>query len=199
METTLLVFVKNPIPGEVKTRIAATAGTQAALQIYQALLHHTHQITLPLPYRKQVFYSRFIPTADEWTNGYEKYLQTGNYLGERMSHAFEQAFESAANKALIIGSDCLQLTTLHIENAVKMLSNGADVVIGPAADGGYYLLGMNWFYPTLLQGIAWSTEKVLQQTLHRAAELALTVQLLPALSDVDTYEDWIRCGGVPIA
>lgn len=199
METTLLIFVKNPIQGEVKTRIAATAGTQAALFIYQALLHHTHQITLPLPYRKQVFYSRFIPATDEWTNGYEKYLQTGNHLGERMSHAFEQAFNSATNNALIIGSDCLQLTTLHIKNAVQMLRNGADVVIGPAADGGYYLLGMNGFYPSLLQGIAWSTEKVLQQTLHRAAALALTVQLLPTLSDVDTYEDWLRCGGAPIA
>ena len=89
---------------------------------------------------------------------------------------------------MIIGSDCLDLRTAHLEAAFAALDSH-DYVLGPATDGGYYLLGMNAPEPALFQGIAWSTERVLSATLDKIAELGRTVSLLPALSDIDYEED----------
>lgn len=198
MTNTLLIFVKNPVLGKVKTRIAATAGNKRALAIYQLLVQHTRQITLPLPCNKWVFYDSFIPIQDAWPYPrYQKHLQNGVNLGQRMHNAFANAFAHHCSKVVIIGSDCLQLHTQHLLTAFEQLAD-ADVVIGPATDGGYYLLGMKQLYAPLFENKPWSNSNLLAETLQNIQQLGLSYFLLPTLSDIDTWEDWLRCGGTEL-
>lgn len=199
MTATLLIFVKNPVLGKVKTRIAATAGNERALAVYQLLLQHTRQVTLPLPFNKWVFYDSFIPLQDTtWPHTqYQKHLQSGASLGQRMHHAFAAAFAHNCHKVVIIGSDCLQLQTQHLLTAFEQLDY-ADVVIGPAADGGYYLLGMKQLHAPMFENKPWSNNTLLAETMQTIQQLGLRYFMLPALSDVDTWEDWLRCGGTEL-
>jgi len=194
----LLIFVKNPVLGKVKTRIASTAGNERALAVYQLLLQHTRQVTRRLTCNKWVFYDSFIPLEDAWTHTlYQKHLQSGANLGQRMHNAFATAFARNCRKAVIIGSDCLQLQTQHLLMAFEQLDN-ADVVIGPATDGGYYLLGMKQLYAPMFENKPWSNSNLLAETLQTIQQLGLRYFMLPALSDVDTWEDWLRCGGTEL-
>lgn len=187
----LIIFIKNPVLGKVKTRLAATVGKRKALDIYQQLLFHTHAITRQLSCQKHLFYSHFIPTQpDNWENDrYQKQLQTPTpNLGKRMADAFEQVLKNAT-KVIIIGSDCNQLSTNIIEQAFLQLDTH-DVVVGPATDGGYYLLGMKKKHHLFFANKQWSTATVCADTLNDCQKLALSCYLLPTLSDVDTYQDW---------
>ena len=187
MKEALILFVRTPEKGKVKTRIAAIAGDDAALEIYQRLLQHTQQITAPLSCDKYVFYADRIETDDLW-NGYNKQLQPGTDLGNRMLAAFSCLFKKGYQRVCIIGSDCYDLSTTIIEQAFTELSK-TDLVIGPANDGGYYLLGMKDGVKDIFQGIAWSTEKVLEQTIAQITASGFGYSLLPVLSDVDTAAD----------
>lgn len=188
-EKSLLIFVKNPEKGKVKTRLAETMGPEKALKIYQKLLRITHKITKPLECDCQVWYSSFIDKNDIWEQSkYEKRLQSGKNLGERMKKAFRQDFEDGYEKAIIIGSDCAELTSEIIKKAFRSLDN-KEVVIGPARDGGYYLLGMSSFYPELFDGIKWSTPTVCEKTIDKVENLGLSLQLMPTLNDIDTEQD----------
>ncbi len=191
---TLMVFIKNPIKGKVKTRLAKDVGDEKALQIYLQLLEHTRQVAGSLPQvRKQVHYSHFIDDGDEWkTPLFEKKLQGGESLGERMGFGFEKAFIQSPS-VVIIGSDCPKISKEILKEAFDALLQ-SDVVIGPTLDKGYYLLGMNHFHPQLFQEIPWSTEKVLPLTLEKCKASSLKVHLLPTLSDVDYLEDWQNFG-----
>lgn len=184
----LLIFIKNPRLGKVKTRLAQNIGEQQALKVYQQLLKITHAVVSPLHCRRQIWYSDFI-SNDYWqADKYDKRLQKGNNLGERMRNAFHQAFADGCQKTVIIGSDCAELTTKIIENAFRKLDDH-DIVIGPSKDGGYYLLGMTSFYEDLFSSIPWSTPTVYQQTIGRANELDLSYYNLPTLNDIDTKQD----------
>lgn len=188
---TILIFVKNAELGKVKTRLAATVGDDEALRIYQLLLQHTRQQVKGLDAHRWVWYSNFV-AADEWlASDFSKSVQQGADLGQRMQYAFEQAFAAETGPVLIIGSDCAQLTTEILQEAVDQLQN-AEVVLGPAEDGGYYLLGMQKFYPTLFDDIQWSTGNVLTRTLEHVNALGLSYAQLPTLSDIDYEEDWQR-------
>ncbi|MDQ3291583.1 MAG: TIGR04282 family arsenosugar biosynthesis glycosyltransferase, partial [Bacteroidota bacterium] len=161
----LLIFVKNEIPGKVKSRLAATIGEEKALQVYQVLLKRTYEITLTLPFTKAVYYSDFVQ-EDFWSPPfYENYVQAGQDLGERMQNAFEKAFEAGYEQVCIIGSDCYELTEEIILQAFDKLDRN-DVVIGPAQDGGYYLLGMKALHESFFMGKSWSTDSVLPDTLN---------------------------------
>ena len=187
----LIIFVKNPVLGKVKTRLAATVGKQQALIIYQQLLKHTCLLTFQLSCQKHVFYSHFIPTLpDEWENHpHQKHLQTNTPdLGKRMADAFEQLLKTAT-KVLIIGSDCYQLNSNIIEQAFLQLDTH-DIVLGTATDGGYYLLGMKQMHHLLFINKQWSTNTVANSTLADFEKLGLSYYLLPTLSDIDTYKDW---------
>ncbi|QJW88205.1 glycosyltransferase [Spirosoma taeanense] len=189
----LIIFVKNPVPGTVKTRIARRVGNEQAVQIYRHLLQHTQQITQVLPYHRVVYYGDIVNDNDGW-NGYDKRLQGGADLGQRMRNAFQEQFAGEGDgttpgQVVIIGSDCLAITAYHIHQAFKALDT-ADVVIGPATDGGYYLLGMRQFYPFLFEDMPWS-----QPELRRLTELAmlqngLTFERLEELTDIDEWEDY---------
>jgi len=185
----LLIFVKNPKRGEVKTRLAETIGDQQALQIYQRLLILTKKVTDKLNQTKQVWYSNFVPETDLWDTGnYEKRMQSGADLGERMKNAFKDVFDDGYRQVVIIGSDCAELETGILHSAFEELDD-VDLVIGPSEDGGYYLLGMSLFYPDVFDNIDWSTSSVFQQTVDKATKIGLSTTLLPTLNDIDTEQD----------
>ena len=190
MTSMLLIFIKNPRLGHVKTRLARTMGEEAALKTYQILLEKTRQAALGAPLRRLLFYSEQIDPTDAWDgSAFEKRVQTEGDLGARMQHAFEQAFELGAKKVAIIGSDCPELTPAILQSAFDLLDQH-DFVLGPTPDGGYYLLGMKQMESAVFQDIAWSTEHVLSQTVVAIAAHQKTHVLLPVLSDIDTEADW---------
>ena len=168
-------------------------GDEEALRIYKALLEHTRRQALVVNARRLLFYSESINRNDEWREpGFEKYLQEGEGLGERMSHSFEIALRQA-RAALIVGSDIAQLSARIMEDAFRQLQTH-DFVIGPAVDGGYYLLGMKAPTPTLFEGIEWSTPTVFAKTVAIIEGMEKTYALAPELSDIDYAEDWERYG-----
>lgn len=183
----LLIFTRNPELGKCKTRLAATVGDIVALEIYEFLLNHTAAITKNLSFDKQVFYSEEIWEIDVWdATIFTKKLQKGIDLGERMQQAFEEGFKMGYKKICIIGSDMYDLSQNDIETAFKYLDDH-NFVIGPAEDGGYYLLGMNMINPLLFKNKVWGTANVLRHTLQDLANDNY-VQL-PIKNDVDLYED----------
>lgn len=192
MKNGLIIFAKNPEIGKVKTRLAATIGDEAALSIYEHLLSHTASITSYLPVDKFVFYSSLILQEDIWCNKhFYKQVQAGNDLGERMKNAFAATFLNGYDKIVIIGTDCPRLGAGIIMNAFACL-NSRDVVIGPAEDGGYYLLGMKQPYSDLFEKINWSTNTVLKETQMKCTALQLSYYLLPVLNDIDEEKDLIH-------
>ena len=186
-KSALIIFTRNPELGKCKTRLAKTIGDEAALNIYKYLLNHTATISKDVNADKFVFYSENIIEKDLWKDDvFNKNLQTGNDLGERMDHAFKQLFQSHYKKVIIIGSDLLDLKPRDIETAFELLNNN-DVVIGPAKDGGYYLLGMNRLHSNLFKNKKWGTSTVLNDTLKDIQNS--TFVLLKELNDIDTFED----------
>jgi uncharacterized protein len=184
----LLIFQKNAVPGRVKTRLAATVGDEKALEIYTFLVAHTHRIAQQLDVSKFLFFSDTAETVPENWNNYRTATQAGSDLGMRMQKAFGAVFETGINEAIIIGTDCYELDATALESAFAQLATH-DVVIGPAADGGYYLLGQKKNNTELFTGIAWSSEQVFTQTLEAAKTRGLTVAVLPVLSDIDNEAD----------
>ena len=186
----LMIFVKNPKKGRVKTRLAEKVGDRKALELYEAMLKHTKKITEPLPYQKMVYYDRYIEEGDLWEgSSYLKALQPSGDLGRKMASAFKGNFIDY-HKLVIIGSDCPELQTSDIQAAFDVL-NDHDFVIGPAEDGGYYLLGMKWFSPSLFKHINWSTSTVLEETIKTINRICGSYYLLRTLNDIDTYEDLV--------
>lgn len=190
MKQAVIIFVRNPQMGKVKTRLAATVGDDKALAIYKELLQHTKEITAPITADKYVFYFNEISANDLWNvAGFFKRLQSNDELGKKMENAFSELFDKGYEKALIIGSDCLQLTTLIIEEAFILLNNN-DAVIGPAKDGGYYLLGMKKLIGLIFKNKQWSTDTVFDETINDLKAGNFSFVCLPMLTDVDTEEDW---------
>lgn len=188
-EELLIIFVKNPRLGKAKTRLAATVGNDKALAIYKLLLERTRDESIGLEGDKVVYYSDFVDQDDLWDNSsFLKALQRGEELGEKITHAFQTAFTKGYKRVCIIGSDCYDLTQSRIQNAFESLRQH-DVVIGPAQDGGYYLLGMSAFHPKLFTNKRWSTDTVARDTIRDFESGNLRYEILPTLSDVDTEED----------
>ncbi|WGK65391.1 TIGR04282 family arsenosugar biosynthesis glycosyltransferase [Croceiramulus getboli] len=186
-KNSLLIFTRNPELGKCKTRLAATVGDESALAIYRFLLQHTVSITKELPVHKEVHYSVAIRENDLWDPDlYHKELQQGADLGARMEYAFAKAFQRGQNKVIIMGSDLYDLTTTDLQEAFNALEDH-DFVVGPATDGGYYLLGMKSLYPALFKNKAWGTDTVLEATLDDLNNE--NVKLLPERNDIDYYED----------
>lgn len=184
----LIVFVKNPTPGQVKTRIARTVGDRKAVEVYQHLLRYTQTLVHGLHNQCVVYYGDFVNSDDGW-NAYKKYQQAGNDLGERMLNAFRDQFQAGAQKVVIIGSDCLDITSEHINQAFETLDQ-CDVVIGPATDGGYYLLGMTQLHPFLFEAMPWSHPELRQLTELSILQHGLTFSRLEELNDIDEWTDY---------
>ena len=187
-DSLLMIFVKNLIPGMVKTRLAEDIGIFKALEVYQELIYHTHKITKKIEADKSVHYSEYVEVEDVWSDEHFSHkLQKGHSLGEKMANAFDEGFDSY-KKVVIIGSDCYELSGKVIKTACAMLEEH-DVVVGPAKDGGYYLLGMNEYFPQLFADKEYSTPEVLKELLEVTEELQLAVYQLPTLNDIDTLDD----------
>jgi rSAM/selenodomain-associated transferase 1 len=186
----VLVFQKNAIVGKVKTRLAAGMGELRALEIYGHLIQLTYSALEDVPVSIWTYFSDFIPEVV--TAPIEKsFVQEGQDLGERMAHAFARSFEAGMDKVVLIGTDCPTLLSQHLNEAFEAL-NKSDLVLGPATDGGYYLIGMTRRSDYLFEGITWSTSQVLSATVNVASQHGLTTTLLQELDDIDTQEDWER-------
>ena len=188
-DSLLIIFVKNPVQGKVKTRLAKTMGEQKALEIYLQLLKHTHKATFKLNVDKAVFYSDNIETGDIWDDGnYQKFVQEGSDLGKRMLNAFKSGFGKNYRKVIIIGSDCFELTPRIVNEAFEALPHN-NFVIGPTHDGGYYLIGMVSLYAALFKNKRWSSDDVLHDTLVDIRNMNGSYKLLKELTDIDTEDD----------
>lgn len=173
----------------VKTRLASSIGEEMALDVYRRLLRHTCNVVTQVEAHRYVFYSSYIPSDDLFDEAlFHKMLQNGNDLGRRMLNAFEQVIAQGSDQTLIIGSDCPDLSPEILNNAFDQLATH-DAVIGPAADGGYYLLGLRRAHQRLFLNKKWSTSSVLKQTLLELKAAGLKTASLPVLSDIDTIED----------
>ncbi len=167
--------------------MASKIGDEAALKIYIFLLKHTVSITQNLNVQKRLYYSEEVWDTDIWGNTiYQKKLQKGGDLGLRMLDAFQDGFKSGYEKIIIIGSDMYDLSQRDLETAFLKLDNH-DYVLGPAEDGGYYLLGMTSLKEELFQDKLWGTEAVLPSTLDNLKGENLFE--LPLKNDIDHYED----------
>lgn len=198
----LLVFVKAPRPGEVKTRLGVVIGASAAARLYRALAERVLARTRP----ENGAYERVLvfapPDAEDdvrsWLPGETCERQADGDLGVRMASAFDRAFAEGASRVILIGTDAPDLSREHVQAALAALAALAhqDLVLGPSTDGGYYLVGLRGPCPRLFEDVRWSTPSVLGETLTRARELGLRVHLLAPLSDIDTLADlrqeWVR-------
>lgn len=198
----ILIFVKNPEKGKVKTRLAKTVGNDKAYDIYLKLLDYTMKVAAMTEAQKQIWYSLFIDHEDGFGRqptgrpkhsdgsgiNFEKKLQRGENLGVRMQNAFQDGFKGEYEKIVIIGSDCPGITADIIEEAFAKLERN-DVVIGPSEDGGYYLLGLKKMIPGIFENISWSTEDVFSETVNVLKNEKMDYGLLPTLNDIDTEED----------
>jgi rSAM/selenodomain-associated transferase 1 len=184
-EPLVVVMAKAPELGKVKTRLAITLGHDETLKIYEFLLHLTLQNVDESGFSNRIYWT----TRPNDHSG-EIFLQVEGDLGEKMKAVFEDSF-AHHSAVIMIGTDCPEVTPEVLSAAVNALQE-VDCVFGPANDGGYYLIGMSAFHAEVLEGIAWSTEKVLQQSLEICEKNGLKYRLLETLTDIDEEKDWIE-------
>lgn len=184
--------MKLPRPGAVKTRLAAEIGAEAAASVYRSVAERVLEATAPAPgeYERLVFFDPpdALAAVRAWLPGVRLLPQSEGDLGTRMANAFARAFARGATRVAIVGTDAPDVSRETVRDALDALA-AADVVLGPAEDGGYYLLALKEPRPALFEGIAWSTPTVAAETRARAAAAGLSLRELPALRDVDTRED----------
>lgn len=188
----VVVLLRAPRRGHVKRRLAAELGEEVALDAYRRLLAGTLQTLAPVG-RVQL-----CVTPDVATDELESLLQPGwtlvpqgpGHLGERLHRMLVHAFSGRSGPWLAIGTDCPELTVTDLHEGWQALAN-SDVVLGPAADGGYWMIGMRAPQPSLFEGISWGGPAVFLETTGRAAALGLKVRTLRMLRDVDRADDWI--------
>jgi uncharacterized protein len=194
----LLIFIKNPIEGKVKTRLAASIGNKKALEIYLKLQDHTRKISQKYDIDRLLFYSDYIDNNDLWPNEkFQKKLQNQtNDLGFKMYEAFLMALQENYQKLFIIGSDCYELNSEMIAKAYDSLEKQT-AVLGPANDGGYYGLGINFsqinnneaLLSELFLDKDWSHDQVYKQAVKVFQKHNIDFSVLPILKDLDTIED----------
>jgi uncharacterized protein len=195
----LIVFLKEPRPGAVKTRLAGEIGDVLAARLYRTLAEAEIAGTAPRgdTYSRLFFFAPPDAGASlaQWFPGETLVPQAHGDLGQRMRAAFAEAFARGARRVCIIGTDAPWVDRARVEDALQSLDDH-DLVLGPAHDGGYYLLATDRPHPELFSGIAWSTPSVLAATAERAGALGLSVRLLSVLPDIDTAADlrahWTR-------
>ncbi len=198
----LLVFAREPVLGRVKTRLAAGIGPEAALAVYRELLALTAAAVAAARVPATVWLAEDPAEGNpdrprpEWPGLPWRVQPAADSLGTRMAQAFGAAFGAGAGRVVIIGTDCPGLSAALLRQAFDQLLSH-ELVVGPADDGGYYLLGMNQLRPELFANKDWSTATVLPDTLADAARLGLRVARLPTLHDVDSAQDLATWRGHP--
>jgi len=192
--TSILLFLKAPMLGFVKTRLAVTVGDETALEIYRTLVERQIK-ALDKIGDLQI---HFTPTHAEqnirnWVGNSASYFpQTEGDLSNRLSTAVTTAFKQTPKHVICIGGDCPQLSSQHIHTTQELLNESADLVFGPTEDGGYYLVGMKAPHTAIFEAIPWSSNDTLKASLNKAKDLGLKVELLETLYDVDTEVEFNR-------
>ncbi len=187
MKNALIIFQKNPEIGKVKTRLAETIGNENALRIYEVLVEHTHEIVKALQVKKYLFFSNFIENHEKWAD-YSLKTQKGNDLGQKMFNAIDQVKNEGADQIVVIGTDCYELTEKIIQQAFDKLETH-DYCLGPALDGGYYLIGTRVPDKGIFFGKTWSTNSVFKEAIASIHKIGKSVTILESLPDVDYEED----------
>ena len=182
----LIIFARKPVLGKVKTRLAATIGNAKALEIYKKLLDHTRAEATKANCEVFVFLTE--TDEEKFWEGFTCQLQNGENLGEKMEHAFNMILNKGYKECIIVGSDCPGLNVEIIDSAFENLRL-KEIIIGPAEDGGYYLLGIKKMYSSLFRNKNWSTESVFLDTLLDIKKLGLSYHTMPILNDVDEEKD----------
>jgi rSAM/selenodomain-associated transferase 1 len=189
----ILLFIRAPVKGKIKSRLAEAIGEDAALELYKSFILDIIDTIEKSGYPFGIFCHP--PDAGEalagWLGRHHHYLpQYGDDLGENMERAFGQIFSEGFTSAVLIGSDIPDLTPAVFHEALESLKTN-DVVMGPAADGGYYLIGFNKgsFLPRVFHGITWGTNTVFRETMSILHGASLRVHLMPERQDVDTLDD----------
>jgi len=193
-DSRLLLLTKAPEPGKVKTRLAEFMGVDAAAEVYKKLVCDCLEMSISAdlcPVEIWCSPSTVHGFFQHCRDRYHTVLQQQDPgdIGQRMSHAIMSALQYAED-AVLIGADCPALTANDLEAAFEVLQQGTDVVLGPAEDGGYYLIGMREHHACLFENIPWSTHNVLAATEKQLRERDLSWHLLPRYRDVDTAEDY---------
>jgi rSAM/selenodomain-associated transferase 1 len=194
MTALLIIFAKEPRPGQVKTRLSPPLSPEEAAQLYHSFIEdileemaRVPEVRLAVafsPPGAQVFFRGLAPP------GTTLFPQEGADLGKRMARAFARGFAAGFGPVMLRGSDVPDLPAAVVSEAKEVLAAGqAQVVLGPATDGGYHLVGLTEPQPRLFQGPAWSSSTVLTDTLRLARQLGLRVHLLPPWADIDTYDN----------
>ncbi len=189
----LIVFLKFPEKGNVKTRLAADFGDEFAVQFYKLCLEKLiNDIKLNLVGIIDIFLfcsnDDEIPLLKEWLGeGFRYKVQSGTDLGKRMVNAFDEIFKYGYNQSILTGTDIPDLNTKLILESFQLLNN-YDVILGPSDDGGYYLIGMKQLYPEIFQNVNWSSDKVFSETINRVETEKLTYYPMEALIDIDNKE-----------
>lgn len=180
------VFARPPLPGLVKTRLAVDVGNAKAARVYRHCLEHALDVVRGSGLDYQVYLTR---ECDEPPLLDEQYrLQKGRDLGARMINALRDMIDGDKRAAIIIGSDCLDLDPVHLRQAAQSLSDH-ELVLMPAVDGGFVLIGCREANLELFRSVAWGSGGVLKQTLANARGLGYRVCLLETLRDIDTLQD----------
>ena len=189
---TLLVFLKRPLPGQVKTRLAKTLGDVEAARLYHAWIGTTLQALQPLRGEVTIVgyfsggvegdFAEWFPLVDRW------WSQPDGDLGERLTQGFRRGHEWSS-PTLAIGTDCLDISPGFVRQAISQLQTD-DAVFGPSSDGGYTIVGTSRDVPTFFDDVPWSSSETLQAQLQQCERLKLRVGLLPELHDIDTWDDW---------
>jgi uncharacterized protein len=185
----LLLFARFPEKGKVKSRLAAAIGEERAFRIYSALFDHTLDACVHSGFRTTLCLSG--PPSVPFSQPIR--VQSEGGLGDRMAHEFRTFLNSGSTPAVLLGSDCPDVSGALLLRAFELLQSH-DVVIGPVTDGGYFLIGMNVFHPELFEEISWSTSHVLDQTIQRCRQNHLSFATLPRVRDIDVEEDLLACG-----
>lgn len=189
----ILVFARAPIHGQVKTRLIPALGKEEATSLYIQMIEQTLETATSLPDVEVQLWCEPDDTHEYFTQCQQRYrittrVQKGDDLGARMCHAISSALLDA-DHVIIIGTDCPGFTVRYLANAIRVLEQGTDAVLGPAADGGYVLLGVRRGTPQLFNGIAWGVDTVLEHTRQRMRNLGWKWQELAVLRDIDRPED----------
>jgi rSAM/selenodomain-associated transferase 1 len=190
----VLVMAKAPLPGTVKTRLHPLLGPERCAELQSRLIRHTTELTTGRCLRTYVAYApadAYRAMSELVPRGVHLLPQRGADLGQRLTDAVGAVFGRGAGPLVVLGTDAPTLTGRHLAAGFTALDGGSDVVLGPALDGGYYLIGMRRPY-TRLFGLPpglWSGDQVLSSTLALAEQEGLTTRLLPALRDLDTPAD----------
>jgi uncharacterized protein len=197
MDSKIIIFTRYPEPGKTKTRLISALGPDGAATLYRRMAEHTVGVARELAQIRGVslevrYHGATKDLMSSWLGDDLDYReQTGHDLGARMSRAFEDAFDDGFTRVIIVGCDCPGISIGILDTALERLTEW-DLVLGPANDGGYYLIGLREPHSELFRNVAWGTDRVLDQTVGIAHYLQLSVIFVSALDDVDRPQDLLK-------